>query len=211
MCSHAAAQTPGALGPTPVAVSTIRLPDASKRGTRLCQLGLADWSRWLGVQTEIAQKRRGRGIAAQKLLDQRIAVGAAARLQDQAPVVAAHAGIGQPHPLEAGEHVIAVDLGPEIAVVARVVAKEVAEASEITFTSLPAPVDVEAVALGDAGILEGAKPGSIYIDLSSNSVSLVRQIHSVFESKGVHMLDAPVSGGVSGARSGRLAVMVGAA
>jgi 3-hydroxyisobutyrate dehydrogenase-like beta-hydroxyacid dehydrogenase len=87
--------------------------------------------------------------------------------------------------------------------------KEVAEASEITFTSLPAPLDVEAVALGDAGILEGARPGSIYIDLSSNSVSLVRRIHGVFEAKGVHMLDAPVSGGVTGARSGRLAVMVG--
>jgi 3-hydroxyisobutyrate dehydrogenase len=87
--------------------------------------------------------------------------------------------------------------------------KEVAEASEITFTSLPAPVDVEAVAVGDAGILEGAKPGSVYIDLSSNSVSLVRRLHGIFEAKGVHMLDAPVSGGVTGARSGRLAVMVG--
>ena len=87
--------------------------------------------------------------------------------------------------------------------------KEVAEASEITFTSLPAPVDVEAVALGEAGILEGAKPGSVYIDLSSNSVSLVRRLHGVFEARGVHMLDAPVSGGVTGARSGRLAVMVG--
>ena len=87
--------------------------------------------------------------------------------------------------------------------------KEVAAASEITFTSLPAPVDVEAVALGDEGILEGSKPGSIYIDLSSNSVSLVRRMHAIFETKGVHMLDAPVSGGVTGARSGRLAVMVG--
>ena len=87
--------------------------------------------------------------------------------------------------------------------------KEVAEASEITFTSLPAPVDVEAVALGDEGILEGSKPGSVYIDLSSNSVSLVRRMHATFETRGVHMLDAPVSGGVTGARSGRLAVMVG--
>ena len=87
--------------------------------------------------------------------------------------------------------------------------KAVAEASEITFTSLPAPVDVEAVALGELGILEGSKPGSIFIDLSSNSVSLVRRMHAIFEAKGVHMLDAPVSGGVTGARSGRLAVMVG--
>ena len=87
--------------------------------------------------------------------------------------------------------------------------KEVAEASEITFTSLPAPVDVEAVALGDGGILEGAKPGTVFIDLSSNSVSLVRRMHGIFQAKGVHMLDAPVSGGVTGARSGRLAIMIG--
>lgn len=87
--------------------------------------------------------------------------------------------------------------------------REVAEASEITFTSLPAPVDMEAVALGEAGVLEGSKPGSVYIDLSSNSVSLVRRAYEAFAAKGVHMLDAPVSGGVAGARSGRLAVMVG--
>ena len=77
--------------------------------------------------------------------------------------------------------------------------KEVAEASEITFTSLPAPVDVEAVALGDGGILEGSKPGSVYIAVSSNSVSLVRRTHGIFEDKQVHMLDAPVSGWAAGA------------
>ena len=87
--------------------------------------------------------------------------------------------------------------------------REVAEASEITFTSLPAPVDVEAVSVGDAGILEGSRAGTVYIDLSSNSVSLVRRLYDIFKAKGVDMLDAPVSGGVSGARSGLLAVMVG--
>lgn len=87
--------------------------------------------------------------------------------------------------------------------------REVAEASEITFTSLPTPVDVEAVSVGEAGILEGSRPGTVYIDLSSNSVSLVRRLCDVFKAKGVDMLDAPVSGGVDGARSGRLAVMVG--
>ena len=87
--------------------------------------------------------------------------------------------------------------------------REAAEASEITFTSLPAPLDVEAVALGDGGVLEGSRAGTVYIDLSSNSVSLARQMYDVFKAKGVHMLDAPVSGGVSGARSGKLAIMVG--
>ena len=87
--------------------------------------------------------------------------------------------------------------------------REVAEASEITFTSLPAPVDMEAVSLGEAGVLEGSKPGTIYIDLSSNSVSLVRRVYEAFAARGVAMLDAPVSGGVTGARNGQLAVMVG--
>ena len=87
--------------------------------------------------------------------------------------------------------------------------REVAEASEITFTSLPGPLEVEAVALGDGGVLEGSRPGTVYVDLSSNSVSLVRRIHDVFKAHGVDMLDAPVSGGVAGARSGRLAIMVG--
>ena len=87
--------------------------------------------------------------------------------------------------------------------------REVAEGSEITFTCLPAPVDMEAVSLGEGGVLEGSRPGTVYIDLTSNSVSLVRRAHDIFADKRVHMLDAPVSGGVTGARSGRLAVMVG--
>ena len=65
------------------------------------------------------------------------------------------------------------------------------------------------MALGEGGVLEGAKPGSIYIDLTSNSASLVQRVCEVFNAKGVEMLDAPVSGGVIGARSGRLAIMVG--
>ena len=88
-------------------------------------------------------------------------------------------------------------------------AKQVATQSAITFTSLPGPPDVEAVALGDEGILAGMKPGTVYIDLSSNSPTLVRRLHDIFRDKGVQMLDAPVSGGVIGARTGLLAVMVG--
>jgi 3-hydroxyisobutyrate dehydrogenase len=87
--------------------------------------------------------------------------------------------------------------------------KQVAEQSEITFTSVPGPVEMEAVALGEEGILEGSKPGTVYIDLTSNSPTLVRRVYEVFKAKGVHLLDAPVSGGVIGARTGLLAVMVG--
>ena len=88
-------------------------------------------------------------------------------------------------------------------------AKAVAEASEITFSSLPGPPEVEAVALGPDGILEGAAEGSVYVDLSTNSPTLIRSVHARFAERGVEVLDAPVSGGVTGAAAGTLAVMVG--
>ena len=86
---------------------------------------------------------------------------------------------------------------------------EVAELSDITFTSLPGPKEVEQVALGNQGVLEGIRPGSVYIDLSSSRPSLIREMEPTFRQKGVHILDAPVSGGKTGAESGNLAVMVG--
>ena len=81
--------------------------------------------------------------------------------------------------------------------------------NEVVFTSLPLPRDVEAVVLGENGILEGATAGSIYVDLSTNSPTVIRSIHQVCEKKRVTVLDAPVSGGVYGAAAGTLAVMVG--
>jgi 3-hydroxyisobutyrate dehydrogenase len=87
--------------------------------------------------------------------------------------------------------------------------RAVAEASELIFTSLPGPREVEAVTLGPDGILEGAAAGSIYADLSTSSATLIRRIHGLFRQKGVNVLDAPVSGGASGARRGSLAVLVG--
>ena len=81
--------------------------------------------------------------------------------------------------------------------------------SEVVFTSLPLPRDVEAVVLGENGILEGATPGLIYADLSTNSPTVIRDIYDACRQKGVSVLDAPVSGGVYGAEAGTLAVMVG--
>ncbi len=86
---------------------------------------------------------------------------------------------------------------------------EVAELSDIVFTSLPGPKEVEAVAMGDSGVLEGIRPGSVYVDLSSSRPTLIREIEPIFRRKGAHVLDAPVSGGKTGAYSGNLAVMVG--
>jgi len=77
------------------------------------------------------------------------------------------------------------------------------------FTSLPGPAEVEAVALGEHGLHAGLADGKVYFDLSTNSPALVRRIHEVFKRRGIHMLDAPVSGGPRGAESRRLALWVG--
>jgi len=87
--------------------------------------------------------------------------------------------------------------------------RAVAEATEVVFTSLPGPAEVEAVALGEQGLLAGLADGKVYFDLSTNSPALVRRIHEVFKRRGIHMLDAPVSGGPRGAESRRLALWVG--
>lgn len=87
--------------------------------------------------------------------------------------------------------------------------KAVAQASEIVFTSLPGPSDVESVALGPEGVAAGASPGKIYVDLSTNSPVLTRRLHAELEPKGIRMLDCPVSGGTIGAEMATLALLVG--
>ena len=87
--------------------------------------------------------------------------------------------------------------------------KQVAEASEVVFTSLPGPPEVQAVVLGENGLIEGFKPGSAYFDLSTNSPTVIREIHAALAEKEVQVLDAPVSGGPDGARSGKMAIWVG--
>ncbi len=87
--------------------------------------------------------------------------------------------------------------------------RAVAEACDVVFTSLPAPPDVEAVAFGKDGLVDGCRKGSVWFDLSTNSVSLVREMHAKLAEHGVALLDAPVSGGPRGANSGKLAIWVG--
>lgn len=87
--------------------------------------------------------------------------------------------------------------------------RAVAEAAELVFTSLPGPPEVEAVAVGPNGLLDGMRHGGVYFDLSTNSPTLVRRLHRQFAERGVHLLDAPVSGGPRGAKSGKLAIWVG--
>jgi 3-hydroxyisobutyrate dehydrogenase-like beta-hydroxyacid dehydrogenase len=87
--------------------------------------------------------------------------------------------------------------------------KSVTLASDIILASLPGPKEVESVALGENGIIEGIKPGKVFIDLSTDSPTLVRRIYDIFKGKGAQVMDAPVSGGPIGARSGKLSLMVG--
>jgi 3-hydroxyisobutyrate dehydrogenase-like beta-hydroxyacid dehydrogenase len=88
--------------------------------------------------------------------------------------------------------------------------RAVAEASDIVLTSLPGPPEVKAVALdGESGLIAGMRPGSVYFDLSTNAPGVVREVHAAMAAKGIHVLDAPVSGGPKGAFSGKLAIWVG--
>ena len=72
---------------------------------------------------------------------------------------------------------------------------EIAAACDLVFTSLPTPREIEAVSLGEDGILDNIKPGAVYLDLSTGSPTLIREIYAKFAEKGAHVLDAPVSGG----------------
>ena len=81
-----------------------------------------------------------------------------------------------------------------------------AEGADVVLTSLPGPKEAEAV--GEE-LLGAMKSGSAWFDLSTNSPTVVRRIHAKFAAKGISMLDAPVSGGPHGAKSGKLALLIG--
>lgn len=87
--------------------------------------------------------------------------------------------------------------------------REVAEESGIVVTMLPGPPEVEEVVAGEEGLLEGAKEGSLIVDMSTSSPVLARELVRAAREKGVGMLDAPVSGGDVGAEEGTLSIMVG--
>lgn len=87
--------------------------------------------------------------------------------------------------------------------------KDVAERSDVIITMVSDSPDVEAVVLGESGIIRGARKGQLVIDMSTISPDVTRRIASALAEKGVDMLDAPVSGGEVGAREGTLSIMVG--
>jgi 2-hydroxy-3-oxopropionate reductase len=87
--------------------------------------------------------------------------------------------------------------------------KEVAEHSDVVITMLPDSPEVEQVVFGEAGVLEGIKEQSLFIDMSSIAPATARRIYEAMQEIGVEALDAPVSGGDVGAKAGTLSIMVG--
>ena len=87
--------------------------------------------------------------------------------------------------------------------------REVAEVSDVVITSLPNPSIVEAVALGADGIVEGLRPGMVYIDMSTIEPNTTRKVAAELEKRGAHMLDVPVGKGPDAAAAGDLTLMVG--
>ena len=118
--------------------------------------------------------------------------------------------------LKAGYSLVVSDRNPEA--IADVIAagaetattpKAIAEQCEVIITMLPNSPHVKEVALGENGIIEGAKPGTVVIDMSSIAPLASREISEALKAKGIDMLDAPVSGGEPKAIDGTLSVMVG--
>ena len=87
--------------------------------------------------------------------------------------------------------------------------REVAEASDIVFTIVGYPSDVRSVILGPNGALEGVKPGSVLVDMTTSEPALAVEIFEKAKAKGIDSVDAPVSGGDIGAREARLSIMIG--
>jgi len=120
------------------------------------------------------------------------------------------------HMLAAGYQVTMYDIRPgqlraplNAGAIAADSAREVAEQSDVVFTSLPGPQEILAVSRGAQGLSAGLAPGKAWFDLSTSSPTLARELHSEYGARGVQMLDAPVSGGPYGAESGKLSIWVG--
>lgn len=118
--------------------------------------------------------------------------------------------------LDAGYELFVYDVNPES--IERVVAlgatagescADVAEKTDLVFSMVPDSPDVEKVALGSGGIIESARPGLIYVDMSTIAPAMAINVARELSEKGVRCLDAPVSGGETGAQNAGLSIMVG--
>lgn len=87
--------------------------------------------------------------------------------------------------------------------------KEVAASADVVFAIVGFPKDVREVFLGADGALAGAKPGTILVDMTTSEPGLAKEIYAAAKAKGVHSIDAPVSGGDVGAKNAALSIMIG--
>src|SRR4051794_23918562 len=87
--------------------------------------------------------------------------------------------------------------------------KQVAQQSDVIFAIVGFPRDVREVFLGAEGALAGSKNGNVVVDMTTSEPSLAVEIYNAAKAKGVHAVDAPVSGGDVGAREARLSIMIG--
>jgi 3-hydroxyisobutyrate dehydrogenase len=115
--------------------------------------------------------------------------------------------------LAAGNELVACDLDPAgadaLGVSLAETPAEAAAGADIAIMSLPSPAAVEEVAIGPSGLVHGARPGTVAIDMSTSPPALARRLAEAFAATGVDFLDAPVSGGPIGAEAATLAIMVG--
>ena len=116
--------------------------------------------------------------------------------------------------IAAGHQLVVFDLRPEaienlleLGADAADSPADIAARCSVVFTSLPGPVEVEAVVTDPDGILAGASEGDIHIDLSSNSITTVQRLAALEAERGLAYIDAPVTGGVPGAEAGTLTVL----
>lgn len=107
--------------------------------------------------------------------------------------------------LDAAAVAALVDQGASVSASVAALASEV----DVVFTALPGPAQVQQLALGDEGIVQNARPGSVYVDLTTNSPEVIRGVYDVGKQRGVGVVDAAMSGGMHGAESRRLSLMVG--
>ena len=86
---------------------------------------------------------------------------------------------------------------------------ELARASDVVFTIVGCPRDVREVTLGEQGILASMRPGTVAVDMTTSEPALAVEIDQAARGRGLHAIDAPVSGGDIGAREARLSIMIG--
>jgi len=87
--------------------------------------------------------------------------------------------------------------------------REAAEGADIVFACVGNDDDLRSVALGDAGAFAGMAPGAVFVDHTTASAEVARELHGMAKARGLHFVDAPVSGGQAGAVNGQLTVMCG--